>query len=199
MSKRSPIYTSTYQRRCGGNFFVFNQKRRLFVVFILHCGWIKKQKFSLLFCESVLVAAGSKRGTICSEWRNSDKPQKKTTSEKDGGLCSRTHSKNGPSSGGERPGDEFWGRLSPATVEARRREVVGIFFNWRGSGLHCHGNCEGWLSRLEGKCWSINHQTGAQKGGLGEKKWMQNLFFHCLDSNQSPVFFPVSPMVQSWW
>lgn len=25
---------------------------------------------------------------------------------------------------------------------------------------------------------------------------MQNLFFHCLDSNQLPVLFPISPVVQ---
>lgn len=106
------------------NFF-FNPKgkdrRRLFLVFNLHCGWIKRQKTSLLLRESVPWAAGSKRGKICSEWRNSDEPQKRKG-------CVLGHRENSLSSWEERPGDSFGGSLSPATVEARRRELVRIFF-----------------------------------------------------------------------
>lgn len=65
------------------------------------------------------------------------------------------------------------------------------FFNWQGVGLHRHGNCEGWPSHLEGKCWSIHHQTGAQKGDMGEKGRMQNVF--SLSKLKQVTFLPFPP------
>lgn len=166
----APLLTPLHTRDDVKRIFFFNtegkDRRGHFLVFNLNCGWV-------IFSASSQKCS---RGCWIQGWHNLLWVKKfRWTPEREKGLCYRTHSKNSLSSWAW--AQEMHSEVAHLLLRYKQGVVVGIFFNWRGSGCVATATVRGGVPAWKGNAGPLIIKLGHKREVWGKGDTCRIYFF----------------------